>query len=57
MTNESELQMRSTCLDDDCNIVVVDVDGDGVPDYVVIRIRWIIAVVTSLTSIVLSWIM
>jgi len=53
MHNDSELnQMSATCLDDDCNIGVVDIDGDGIPDYVVLRIRWIVSILISLASMI-----
>lgn len=50
--NESEDQTSVVCLDDDCNVGIVDVDGDGVPDYILLNIRWAITSISALASII-----
>lgn len=46
----------AVCLDRDCNVAVLDTDGDGMPDYVLLRIRWLITVVTSIVCTIYYWI-
>ena len=54
MRNDTIQQLSVACLDDDCNVGLIDEDGDGVPDFVILRIRWIIVTIVSLTSAILS---
>lgn len=53
MHNEST-QTSAVCLDDDCNIILTDMDGDGIPDYVSIRIRWVLATIFAIASGIIS---
>jgi hypothetical protein len=43
-------KLSAECLDDDCNVVMIDVDGDGIPDYVAVKLRWILAILGSLMT-------
>jgi hypothetical protein len=54
MRNDTIKQLSVACLDDDCNVGLIDEDGDGLPDYVILRIRWIIATIISLASVILT---
>ena len=56
MHNEST-QTSAECVDDDCNVILVDVDGDGIPDYVSIRIRWLLASIFAVASGIFSQIL
>jgi len=54
MRDDTIQQLSVACLDDDCNVGLIDEDGDGVPDFVVLRIRWIILTIVSLASATLT---
>ena len=53
MHNEST-QTSADCLDSDCNVVLIDIDGDGIPDYVSLRIKWIFATIVAAASGIIS---
>lgn len=55
MRNDTIQQLSVACLDDDCNVALIDEDGDGVPDYVVLRIKWVIFTIVSLASATLTF--
>lgn len=51
MRNDSEEKLLSAvCLDSDCNVGVIDEDGDGIPDFVVLRIRWVVSAIVTIAS-------
>lgn len=45
-------QSSAVQLDLDSNVQVVDVDGDCIPDYVVIKLRWLIGSIIAMVSTV-----
>lgn len=55
-TDNDPIKKSAVCLDDDCNVMILDTDGDGKPDYVVLRISWLLSVATSIVSVIYLWI-
>lgn len=53
----TKMENASECLEQQKDICFLDVDGDGVPDYVTIRIGYIITTIVSIAGICMTYVM
>lgn len=55
MTNDSDTNLSEDGPSTD-SISLVDVDGDCVPDYIVVNIRWLLAAIFSSVAAVVGYV-